>query len=116
MTIRLALIFLAAAILVGCSAGADATKYRQTWPKGYGETTCQDWFENMTDDQRRVAAADMLYVARKKDGAQALPSDELVATFALDLSDICHAPAGETGSIGDIGALTYLAYPEKFKP
>ena len=108
--------FLVAALVVGCGDGPASTKYTQTWTKSYGATPCSDWRDVMDNHQRTVAAADMLLTLRKKDGAGEIPTDEMIGAFALDVSDMCAAPAGEVATIAEVGALVYLAFPDEFKP
>jgi hypothetical protein len=107
---------MAAAILAGCGGGPASTKYTQTWTKSYGITPCSDWRDVMDNHQRTVAAADMLLTSRKKDGAGEVPTDAMIGTFALDMSDMCAAPAGEIATIAEVAALVYLAFPAEFKP
>jgi len=103
-------------VVAGCGDGPTSTKYVQTWTKPYGDTTCADWRDAMDNHQRYVAAADMLLTLRKKDGAGEIPTDEMIGAFALDLSDICSAPAGEVATIAEIAPLVYIAFPDEFKP
>lgn len=70
------------------AAPAD-TKFVQTWPKDYGQTTCAEWNQQMTHNQQRVAAADMLASAWRADGKRSLPSDELIARFQAGISQGC---------------------------
>lgn len=103
-------------LLAGCGGGPASTKYTQTWTKSYGATPCSDWRDTMDNHQRTVAAADMLLTSRKKDGAGEVPTDAMIGAFALDMSDMCAAPAGEVATIAEVGALVYLAFPAEFKP
>ena len=76
----------------GRSAGGSdaADKYRQTWTQSYSDTTCREWFGEMTADQRFAAAADILASARNKiDGASGLPPDSLIDEFADGLDNVC---------------------------
>jgi hypothetical protein len=114
----------AAAVAIGvlvsaCGDGGspDSTKFKQTWSKSYDETTCTDWLDLMDNHQRFVAAGDQLIVLRKRDGNGELPPDDMIGAFALSMSDICRAPAGDLArSILEIGPLVYIAFPEQFKP
>lgn len=67
-----------------------ADKYTQTWTKEYKVTSCSEWLGEMTDDQRRVAAADILTAARNKiSGGSGLPSDGLIADFQRNINIAC---------------------------
>jgi hypothetical protein len=110
-------VLLGTAILAaGCGGGPASTKYTQTWPKGYDVTPCSDWSDVMDNHQRFVAAGDFLITLRKKDGDGSLPSDQMIGAFALDMSDMCAAPAGQVATILDLAPLVYLAFPGEFKP
>ncbi len=75
------------------SSSSDVSKYTQTWPKSYAETTCADWLQTMTSAQRFAAAADILSSARNKiDGGTGLPPDSLITEFAVGTSNVCVVP------------------------
>lgn len=103
-------------LLAGCGGAPESTKYTQTWPTSYGATPCSDWRDVMDNHQRFVGAADMLLTLRTKDGAGEIPTDEMIGAFALDMTDMCAAPAGEVATISEVAALVYLAFPKEFKP
>lgn len=106
-----------ALVTAACGGAApESTKYTQTWTKSYGDTPCSDWRDVMDNHQRFVGAADLLLTARTQDGADEIPSDEMIGAFALDMSDMCATPAGQLATIADAGALVYLAFPEQYKP
>ncbi len=108
---------LATVLLIGaCSGAPTSTKYVQTWPRDYRVTTCNDWRDSMSNQQRFVAAGDLLVTLRKHDGDGSLPSDQMIGAFALDMSDMCAAPAGQVATILDMAPLLYLAFPTEFKP
>ena len=110
------MVLLGTSIFAGCGGGPASTKYTQTWTKSYGITPCSDWRDVMDNHQRTVAAADMLLTSRKKNGAGEVPTDAMIGAFALDMSDMCAAPAGEVATIAEVAALVYLAFPAEFKP
>jgi hypothetical protein len=58
----------------------------------------------------------MLLTTRKRDGDGEIPTDEMIGAFALDMSDMCAAPAGEVATIAEVAALVYLAFAAEFKP
>ena len=89
---RIALVALLA-LLTGCgssSTSSSADKYTQTWTTGYDVTTCAQMLNEMTTNERRVAAADLLAAARSANGvAPALPSDAMVDRFKASLEKAC---------------------------
>ena len=107
---------LVVAVAACSSGGPESTKFKQTWTKSYDATTCADWRDVMDNHQRFVAAGDFLITLRKKDGNGDLPPDEMIGAFALDMSDMCAAPAGQIATILQLAPLVYLAFPEEFKP
>lgn len=65
-------------------------KFTQTWPTAYAQITCRQWLDDMTSEQRFTAAADILVGAQSTDDAGAdLPSDDLINSFAADISEGC---------------------------
>lgn len=92
---------------------ATAGEFDQSWSKSYSSTTCADWANSMTYDQRRVAAADMLVGARKVDGGDSLPSDGLILSFAGDITEGC---AISTMSITDAAVGVYLIGKDQYGP
>ena len=74
--------------LAGCgSSNKTDAKFTQTWPTPYGQTTCRQWLNDMTEAQRFTAAADMLVGAQSTDDKNAdLPADEQINSFAGDIS------------------------------
>lgn len=100
-------------ILAACSSGpapsATIGKYQQTWTKAYADTTCTDWNGAMDDHQRFVMAADMLYATRKKQGADALPPDDMVSGFESGIQSVCDAAFGQAGgAVADAATVVYL--------
>jgi hypothetical protein len=92
------------AIALGACAGGDARR-EQTWPQGYGATTCHEWRKEMTAQQRWVAAAEILLTARRADGGAALPRDGQVGSFARDISRTC---LGRSAVVSDVGLGVYI--------
>lgn len=83
-----------AVLLAGCggSAGSGAGKYDQTWPKQYAATTCAEFENAMTPQQRFAAAADMLAGARDTgDGGTGVPPDSLIDQFKAAVDGACEA-------------------------
>jgi hypothetical protein len=103
--------------LSACSSSTGSTdtgKYDQTWPKSYGDTTCDEWSGEMTDAQQWTAAADMLTGARNKgDGGKGLPPDSLVDEFQGGVSTACVVPSM---TLTDVGVGLYLTERSRFQP
>ena len=81
-------------------------KFDQTWEKKYDETSCTEWRADMTENERRIAAADMLTGGRSVDGIKELPSDRLIADFQRNVSTACEADGGQT--IADMATGVFL--------
>ena len=90
ITVRAVPVALAAGLVFafgGCSgepgteASAASSEFSQSWTKAYSETTCAEYKSQMTPDQQRVMAADMLVSARSVDKVTTMPSDEMIGTF-----------------------------------
>jgi len=97
----------------GGSVASD--KFHQTWPTGYGSTTCQQWATKMTSDQKFAAAADMLVGARSTDDKNAgLPSDSLIRSFEGDIGQGCEPIASMT--ITDAATGVYMLGRAQYSP
>lgn len=87
---------LVGAAIAGCSSSSgsnNSDKYEQTWPAQYSKTTCTQWLNEMSDQQRFAAAADILTSARNKiDGGSGLPSDALIREFEGGVDTVCVVP------------------------
>jgi hypothetical protein len=107
-----ALALLLAACGTSTSAGSPADKYAQTWSKDYASTTCADWSQAMTQQQRFAAAADILSAARDKiDGGSGIAPDDLIRDFQADVDDACNgAPSADTETLTDV---TYFIYHQE---
>ena len=96
------------------SSSSSTTKYDQTWPKSYSNTTCTEWNSDMTSQQQFAAAADMLTGARNKgDGGTGLPADAMISDFQLGLTTVCVVPSL---SLAEVGAGLYLSERDRFRP
>jgi len=75
----------------GCGDGEpESTKYVQTWTKDYGDTTCAEFVDEMTTQQRFVMAGDMLVrVWRAEDPDARIPTDEEMTSFAVAVGLVC---------------------------
>ena len=81
---------LAAVLVAGCGGAPTSTNYTQTWTKAYGATTCADWRDIMSEHQKFVMAADILYASQKKVEPEiGLPSDSLVGQFQGQIQGLC---------------------------
>lgn len=110
---------LAVLLLAGCSTGTSSgdadssSKYAQTWAKDYGDTTCDEWKQQMTPAQQFAAAADMLVSARSVDGGKGLPPDSLVNDFEGGITTACVVG---TMKLNDIGAALYVTEGSRYRP
>jgi hypothetical protein len=90
----------------GCASASGQYGRGEKWTKAYGETSCHDWRQNMTEDQKLTMAADLLIGKRERNGGPSgLPPDDLVAEFR---DSIC-VGAGEDDSVTTIASLVYFA-------
>ncbi len=109
---RLLVVGSVAITLAGCSGGSTSGtsgRFEQTWPKSYANTTCADWNDDMTSDQQRVAAADMLTNTRDVDGIKpALPDDALIADFQQEVTTACSARAASKMAITEVAVGVYI--------
>lgn len=96
MKTRLALMI--AFVLAGC--GGDA------WPKTAGQTSCAEWLDQMTVDQRRGLAEGVLIALWNADGAAETPPEEKVLKFANAIGGTCASFRDE--NISSVGAGLYL--------
>lgn len=104
-----------AALITGCTSQAATTdttqepvqeKYGQTWQAPYEQTTCGEWFSQMSEHERWAATADMLVGARSVWKIDNMPSDSLIDTFEADISLGCEPIASVT--IADTGTTLAL--------
>ena len=118
----------AATLLLGSTAGCSnessddsgsqtddsVSRYEQTWPQNYSDTTCTEWLQEMSPAQQFAAAADMLTGARNKgDGGTGLPPDSLIDEFEQGIGTACVIP---TENIASIAAALYLTERSTFSP
>lgn len=103
----LAALVLAIALLAGCgSEPADPGKYKQTWTKPYGTTTCADWRQSMDEHQKFVMASDILLTSQRKTKADApIPGDALIGQFQGQIQGLCL-----THPTDDVTTAAYLAW------
>jgi hypothetical protein len=71
-------------------------EYTQTWTVSYADTTCDQWLNQMTDNQRFVAGHDFIVALKAVD-----QSDSFAHTFADDISKDCQpAPQLKVSQVG----------------
>lgn len=122
--IRFLIAFVAVVVvLTGCgeddSGSGDGEqelgKYEQTWDKSYGDTSCREWRKVMTDHERFAGSADMIISAWRVDGVEGqLPEDQMVESFAANLSVACEANGQLVAS--EVGATLYVTAKDQFGP
>lgn len=71
------------------------TSVGQTWPKPYDETSCREWLREMTDDERSVAALELLLRFRDAQGIIQAPTDELSHRFRAEVTEACREAVPE---------------------
>lgn len=97
----LAGLLVSSVLLAGCTSSTNSTDtstdpYNQTWTVSYADTTCGQWLNQMTDNQRFVAGHDFIVAL----GAVDL-SDSFAQTFADDISMDCQpAPQLKVSQVG----------------
>ena len=105
--------------VAGCaSSSGDPSKYAQSWTKSYAQTTCQDWTDSMTDQQKFAASADILSSARDKvDGGSGVAPDDLIRAFESEIDDACAPPQPDpTATLTDVTLFIYQADHAQFGP
>lgn len=75
-----------------------------TWTRSANYTTCTQWLNEMTTDQRRTMASDILPILRQTVDTAASDGLELVPRYVDDISSTCRDPA-----IGDPGQYVVTA-------
>jgi hypothetical protein len=74
---------LVALLVVGCGGGYEP------WPKTAGDTTCAEWIDEMSIDQRRGLGQAILTLLWDRDGAARTPPDDVVQRFADAVGGVC---------------------------
>lgn len=83
------------------------------WPKTAGETSCAEWLDQMTVENRRGLAEAILVVLWERDGAAQEPPEETILAFANAIGRACGSWRTET--ISSIAAGLYVI-SEDLKP
>lgn len=97
MRATLALVALLA--VIGCGGG-------EAWTKNAGDTTCADWIDKMTPEQRTGLGGALLTVLWNQDGAASTPGDAVIARFANAIGGTCTSFRDE--KISSVGSGLYL--------
>jgi hypothetical protein len=77
----------------------------EPWTKTAGETTCADWIDTMTPEQRAGLGGALLAVLWDQDGAASRPGDAVIARFADAIGGACGSFRAE--KISTIGSGLY---------
>lgn len=98
---RLAILAL---VVIACGGG---------WDKGPGQTTCNDWINSMSNDQRQDMAYGMLLGIWRSENAVSEPSIDLAKSLANRVGGICPGiPASIISSVAaDIYTLDGTFHP-----
>lgn len=94
----------------------------QTWHAEYQWTTCAEYAEQMTDQQRQVAASDILKVAwMRLEDYRETPDPGQAAIFTTRIQNACLEAAGDSTAdalsrIGLIDAASLAYYRTPVKP
>ncbi len=101
----------------GGATTGSASKYEQTWPKSYKDTSCSEWTFSMTEQQRLAAAADILLAVRRTDDSSVgLPSDAMITDFGSGISNVCEVEIVQSWSLAEMAATVYLTERQRFGP
>jgi hypothetical protein len=84
--------------------------YHQTWTKSYATTTCKDWNQAMTPEQRFAAAADMLTAVRNGSGLP-FADDFMFMAFGDAISEGCLPPL-DILDVAEVAAALYTMSDE----
>lgn len=89
-------VVLAAALLLAGCGGYDpkSDSWKQTWKKKYDSTTCYEYLNDMTKDQARIAAGNLLAQHYPKPLQKESGSGDLVKFFGEDLAKWCPGHQG----------------------
>jgi hypothetical protein len=93
----LAALALACAVLAGCGNSA--------WPKTAAETSCAEWLDQMTSDQRSALGTAILLALRSDDGGTIMPPEGLAKAYVTAISDTCRE--NRDAKISTVGATLY---------
>jgi hypothetical protein len=94
----------AAVALLGACTDPEAVP-EGSWRQSYTATTCGDWRDAMTERERRIAAGELLFSARRGHGASSFPSEREVRSYAAEISLTCKRASAR---IADVALGVYL--------
>ncbi|MFI6528287.1 hypothetical protein [Streptomyces uncialis] len=108
----------------GSSAPAGTTKaslpvpgpdgrYEQTWKRATADTTCDQFRQQMTPEERWVMAAEVL-TDERGDGAEA-PAQQEISRFETDLNVACQDTSTAESVMTEVGSTLYLL-DQTYKP
>lgn len=104
-------------VLAACSTGSG-DQFKQTWTKPYGDTTCADWDNAMTVQQRFVMGADFLVTMQKRDlggrDLRQLPGENIMRAFSSAMSNQCSD--NHTMPVSWAATIVYDDNPDLFEP
>lgn len=106
------------ALIVSSHHSGSGSEYTQTWSKDYASTTCSDWTDQMTAQQRFAASADILSAARDKiDGGSGVAPDSLIRSFEGEIDDACAKPQpAPNETLTDVTLFIYQADHATYAP
>ena len=96
------------ALLVAGCGGDDGA-----WTQTAGETTCAEWIDEMTPEQRAGLAAAVLEILWDRDGAASRPDEAVTTRFANAIGGVCASFRDD--SISSVAATLY-ALADDLKP
>lgn len=106
---------LAFAVLINLALVAELITDKSNTSAPDETITCSERKADMSDAQRRAAAADILAHARDKaDGGKGLPDEALVDKFARAIDTAC--AAGGSQEVDDVAVRVYLNQRDTFRP
>jgi hypothetical protein len=106
MRIAAALGLLAAA-LIGCRSDTDLSRFDQTWATPLSETTCAQWTDEMTANERYASGAELLLELRGE--SRGLPTDTAFTFFMSRITSGCAEATGDQ-AVTAIGEKAFAEY------
>lgn len=100
-------------VLPTASVGPLPGQLPQTWSKPYGDTTCDEWINEMTDLQRVLAGAEMLVASRQGRGVEALPAPPQMSRFTGAIDQRCKSSGAGSMTIARTAAAVFADDADK---
>lgn len=91
VTGAVALALTVATALAGCVTDADLDRFDQTWETALNETTCSQWVDDMTANERYAASAELLLESRGD--SPGFPTDTQFTYFMSRINAACEDDA-----------------------